>query len=283
MSRLLLALSALVASHASNDIYEVERLVFWSNDARTQKLWEYQVGVKEAPLLTTPDVFYADTQIKLHGESVKPAQVSLLFTSVSNTDLIGTHPSFQISLRTSSKASSLFQSKVQMNSKEQANLTGGVYRVELLVADTGSTKPLRLSLGKVRVPPSSSRNITHAPYIPELSDYHELPSIAHPFAPPEPRASPAVSGFFTLLVVCLAPLFFVFYSSKLGMNMKGLASVPSFVFMLGIVSFMVLIGMFFAFLNLVETSAAAIVLTIAMVVVGNRVLCEVRTNGDLDL
>jgi hypothetical protein len=132
-------------------------------------------------------------------------------------------------------------------------------------------------------PPSSSRNITRAPYIPELGDYHELPSIAHPFAPPEPRASPAMSGFFTLLVVCLAPLFFVFYSSKLGMNMKGLASVPSFVFMLGIVTFMALIGMFFAFLNLVETSAAAIVLTIGMVVVGNRVLCEVRTNGDLAL
>ncbi len=291
MSRLLaFALVGLLGVESIRAI-ELAELVFWSDEARTNKIWEYTPGYPLSSDVVIPEVFYVDAQLRSNGQgakTVKPKQVALLFERSTKSGPIGTHPSVQVALWTSSKASAVYQGRVALSSKKHVDPEGGVYYLGLLAAGAGSEDALRLYLGHIHIPKSSSRNSTevgeaHTKYIPELSEFHELPAIYHKFAEPEPRASPVTSSVFALLAVILPISLFVFGVFRLDMNVKGLMNASSCAFAIGIAAFLAILAMFFRSWNLVETSAAAIALSLVMVLVGNRVLCEIRAHGHLGL
>jgi len=196
----------------------------------------------------------------------------------SGNGIIGTHPSVHIAFRPVSEGSNTYESEVNFAEKKTTNPNGGTYSVTLLVAssDSGSKK---IPLGSIKIPAlHSGSSDTH---IRELRAYFPDPVIVHQFKPPQERANPKFSILFAILSIMIPILGFSRGVSVLGMNMKNFTSSTRYIFFGGIASFVGLMGMFFAYLNFVQTVALAIILVVPLAVVGNKLLCQVRTAGDL--
>jgi hypothetical protein len=137
------------------------------------------------------------------------------------------------------------------------------------------------SLGKVMIPSVEHKLNTVGDGIKELSNFLALPEIHHIFRSPAVVANPLITTIFTLITVAVPLMVFIAGLGRLQLNIKGISNVTSVVFFSLAGSFVVLVTLFFAALNLVQTVAGATILAVPLCIVGNRLLRQVRTSGDL--
>lgn len=214
---------------------------------------------------------YFEVEVLDHfdGSKIKPVQVALLLSEVGFTgSVLGVLPSIQVPMQTSSAGGTLFRASLSSRYRRYSNPAGGLFTIELLVANSPDSI-LRKPLGQVRLPVFSVE--------PSI-----LPRIDHQFKPPSPRSNWFISILFLALVVVVPLGSFGTGLKYLRMNTMGLDRISGF-FFAGIFSFLLLIAMFFIALNLVQTVSLALLLSIPMCVVGNKLLCQMRTCGDLNM
>ena len=111
--------------------------------------------------------------------------------------------------------------------------------------------------------------------------YAPLPVIDHVFKPLPVQANPFLTLIFLGTVIAVPLIGFASGAKFLGVNAIGASSSSSVVFFSGIAAFVTLMVLFFAALNLVQTVALALILSVPMCVAGNRFLCQLRASGDL--
>jgi hypothetical protein len=256
--------------------FQIGRLDIWESSDKSKKIFSYKEGAKLSPTVVLNDQSYAEAEIlNDSGEKVKPSQVALLFTDESTgAPTIGAHPSVQVGLKTSSAGGSIFRSQVSVSGMRTANPKGGLFSVSLLVGD--DTGHLMQPLGKVTVPPNEGRLAAQVD-----DDFLPLPSIQHTFKPAAVTANPLITTVFTILTATVPSVIFVTGVRALHLNLKGLANPTSIVFFACALIFGLLMVMFFAALNLVQTVAGVIILLVPMSFIGNRLLSQIRASGDL--
>lgn len=250
---------------------ELSRFELFKDSTKAKKLFEYSAD--SGRVLHEPQVIglksYFEAEIISGGKKVTPVQVSLLFSEIGFTgSVLGSLPSTQVSMNVSSGGGFVFRLELDATFAERLNPNGGVYSVELLVADNDKNA-LRIDLGRVSILHDDSRTF-----------YNPLPLIDHVFKSPSSRPNVVVTLMFLGLVLMLPITFFGSGLKYLGVNDFSNSRI-SIAFFCGVGLFVVLMGLFFFALNLVQTVALALLLAAPMSVVGNKMLCQIRTGGIL--
>lgn len=278
--RLGLLFGLLVSANLAEEL-QIGRLDIWESTDKSKKLFSYKEGAKLSPAIVLPDQSYAEVEVTdKSGKKMKPVQVSLMFgDETTGAPLVGTHPSVQVPLRSSLAGGYIFRGELTVSRMKSTNPRGGLFAVTLLVGDESGN--LMHSLGKVTIPASKDRLNAVGEGIKELSDFLPLPAIEHTFRPPAVAANPLITVVFTILCVSVPVLVFLSGLTGLNLNIKGLSNLTSLLFASGTGLFATLMLLFFVALNLVQTVAGVVVLMIPMSFIGNRLLSQIRTSGEL--
>ena len=288
MRSVFLLLTGIAVCSASQ--YKIGRLDIWTNEGKSKKVYSHTAGSKIPQSTVLPKSAYAEVEIvdSVTSKKATPTQVALLFSQDGfDSTISGLLPTVQVALKASAAGGSTYRSAIRLMSRKTVNPKGGVFSVSLIAAGDDAT--LNESLGKVTVPASTERSIGSAnsngasKWVSDLASYFPLPVIDHMFRPPAHRADPTLSVVFSIIALVVPFLIFGFGLTRLQLNAKGLADPTSALFFAGLGAFALLIVMFFIALNLVQTVAVAIVLTVPLCIVGNRMLTNVRTHNGLGL
>jgi hypothetical protein len=278
--RIGLVFGLLVSASLATEL-QIARLEIWENTNKSKKLFSYKEGAKLSPAVVLPDQSYAEVEITdKAGIKMKAAQVAFMFgDETTGTPVMGTHPSVQVPLRASSAGGYIFRGDLSMSRMRTTNPKGGLFAVTLLVGDDSGH--LMHSLGRVTIPASKERLNSVGDGIKELSDFLPLPVIEHTFRPPAVTANPLITTVFTVMCIAVPVLMFLSGVRSLDFNLKGLSNITSLVFASGAAAFAGLMALFFGALNLVQTVAGVVILLVPLSFVGNRVLSQLRTSGEL--
>ena len=272
--KLLLILIASSIFISAEDV-RIGRLDIWTSNDKSKKLFSFKEGAKLSPAVVLGDQSYTEVEITDEsGKKLKPAQVSLLVTDETTGVVpVGAHPSIQIALKTSSAGGSIYRNSFNFTSMRYVNPRGGLFSVSLIVGDDSGK--LMHSLGKVTIPSAEDKLNSAA------DEYLLLPRIEHTFKPPAVSANPLITTIFTILCSSVPLVIFLGGVRNMQVNVKGLSSLTSVAFFGGSAVFGLLMILFFAALNLVQTVAAVLMLGVPMSLIGNRVLSQMRTSGEL--
>lgn len=261
--------------------FQIGRLDVWEGSSKSKKIFSYKEGAKLSPSIVLADHSYIEVELTdKAGAKVTPAQVALLFAEENpGAVVIGSHPSVQVPLKQSAAGGAIYRGELNLGSVRTMSPRGGLCSVRLIAGDSAGS--LMHSLGKVMIPAVDHRLNAMGDGIKELSNFLALPEIHHIFRSPAIVANPVITTIFTLLTVAVPVLMFWAGLGRLQMNIKGIANVTSVLFFSLAGSFVILITLFFTALNLVQTVAFAAILAVPLCIVGNRLLRQVRTSGDL--
>ena len=220
--------------------------------------------------------------ISADGKPAEFEHVGLLFSDkpAKSSTVLGAHPSIHIPLKSTKDSAKVFKAVFDFSSMRTVNPEGGLLDLAALIVPANGTDPVRKELGKIRLGKSPSRGESKR-IIPELSSFVPEKVIKHMFKPEPSRASPFYSLIFTGLALTVPILVLLWGLFKTGINAKSLVGVPRLAFTGLMCAFMGLMAAFFAFLNLVQPVAIFLLLLGPLVIVGNRVLCQVRATGDI--
>jgi hypothetical protein len=275
----LLVSSLLVGTLA--EFARISRLDIWESKAKNRKVFSYKEGAKLSPSVSLNDSSYVEVELAdLTGAKLNPTQVSFLFTDESQGPVVlGTHPTAQVPLKTSAAGGAIYRAEMQLGSIRTHNPRGGLSSVLLIAGDPRGT--LTHSLGKVMLAPVEGRMGSTGEGIKELDNWLPHNPIQHTFKPPVATPNSLVTTVFSGLVVMVPVVSFLSGLKKLQLNIKGIWNPTSMIFFVLSGAFVALIVMFFLALNLVQTVAGSLVLAGPLCVVGNRLLRQLRTSGDI--
>lgn len=261
--------------------FRIARLDMWESSSKSKKVFSYKEGAKLSPSIVLSDNSYIEVELTGQGGAkVTPAQVALLFAEENPvTVVMGSHPSVQVPLKKSAAGGSIYRGELNLGSLRTMSPRGGLCSVRLVAGDLAGT--LMHSLGKVMIPRIEHKLNTVGDGIKELSNFLAWPEIHHIFKSPAAVANPLITNVFTFITVVVPVMMFMAGLGRLQLNIKGISNVTSAVFFSLAGSFVVLLTWFFAALNLVQTVAGATILAVPLCIVGNRLLRQVRTSGDL--
>ena len=265
----------------------IEAITVWPDSSDTGTRYSSDKGVLRE-IHEIQENFRFELNLALDGKAASFKHVGLLFEDTnSGSGVIGTIPSVHIPMNSTGGSSKVFKAVYDLSKARTVNPDGTTFRVfALIVPETGSA-PVRKDLGKVRLAKSSIRQdpvaVGSKKIVPELASYVPDKVIKHMFKPDPARSAPFFSLLFTGITLTVPTLFLLLGLWKLGANARGLKTggVSSLVFAGLLAAFVSLMVAFFGFLNLVQTSALFLVLLVPLVLIGNRVLCQVRAAGDL--
>lgn len=230
-----------------------------------------------------------ELNIAMDGKASQYKHVGLLLQDKGGSaGMIGSHPSIHIPMNSTGGSSKTFKAVFDLSGMRTVNPDGSTLQVSVLIVPESGSAPVRKDIGKLRLVKSSSRQDPvvvgdNKKIIPELSSFVPAKVIKHMFKPEPARSAPFYSVVFTGLTLAVPVLLLLLGLWKMGVNVKGIKydGISRVMFTGLIGAFIALMGAFFAVLNLVQTTALFLVLLAPLVLVGNRVLCQLRASGDI--
>lgn len=264
----------------------INRLDIWNSGNKSKKVYSLSEKSKltDAVQLRGNEYLEAEVIDTATSEKLNPDQVALLLNDERfNPSIVGLHPSIQVQLKTSEAGGAIYRATLNLDTKTGMNPEGSVYRIAMLLGMKGKESQ-KVQLGKVTLLASETRSLIQAgdyKAVPELSSYQPKPTIDHQFRPAPQQPAAVFSTIFTGLVLSVPLGVFGIGLKKLSINLNGLRSTTSTIFAGGFGLFGFLLVMFFWTLTLVQTVAAALLLAAGMCFVGNKVLRDVRSSGEL--
>jgi hypothetical protein len=271
---------------ASASAWKVSDLEIVSNLGKTNDKFSFDKGSISKPVEIHDRSKFSVT---LKSNEDKPDYVGIMFEAQTSpgVGIVGTHPSLHVTMKPASTGSSTYKAEINFSDKRTMDPAGGEYKATVLIASSkSSSNSSKIVLGNVNISSSFSRApsieiIPGLKVIPELANYYPQTPIAHQFKPPHSRANPTITSVFLVLAIAVPVFTFFGGVSVLGVNMGNFTGASRITFFTGLGGFVALMGMFFAFLNFVQTCALFVILLVPLAVVGNRMLCQVRTMGAL--
>jgi hypothetical protein len=264
---------------------QLSNLVIWSDSSKSNRIFTLEDGHKPSIAAIGSSPYIEAEIVAPKGQaSVGTSHVSVLLNNEKySAHVVGAHPSLQIQMKPSDDNKRVYTASIDLGSKREADPSGSVYSMTLLVADTSNST--RLPMGKFEIGSSDKRSVHQSGVsssIPELSAYQPKSKIDHRFKEPPVGANSFHSTVFTGIVCIIPVLLFLFGTKRLDFNLKGLATVTSTAFFGGLGIYGLIIAMFFLTWTLVQTVAAAVILACGLCFVGNRMLRDVRASGELE-
>ncbi|KAF4690196.1 hypothetical protein FOZ60_000550 [Perkinsus olseni] len=287
--RLILAVSILPSAAAAGDVAVLEKCVVDGGTGVTAVQWKSgrKTGTVSKDAVIS-DNGHPSVSCDLSTAEFYPAQVALMVKFKEGEEIVGAPDVQVIEMARTSGSSRTYAADIPVAGAAAMTPRDGKYDLSILVGDHRMPKGLQQSLGTVPfVFHQAAKEALSKSGIPESSDTHvatkmagrylPLPLIAHTFKPPQKTPPVAITAVFVALTTVIPLLTFLRGLGLLKVNTKlWKIDLHGIVFFGTLAAYLAVLGMFFLFLNLVQTMALCLLLLPVAVISGNKVLCQSR-------
>ncbi|KAF4656436.1 hypothetical protein FOL46_007831 [Perkinsus olseni] len=278
--RLILAVSILPSAAAAGDVAVLEKCAVDSGTGVTAVQWKSgsKTGTvsKDAAI---SDNGHPSVSCDLSTAEFYPAQVALMVKFREGEDIVGAPDVQVIEMTRTSGSSRTYTADIPVAGAGAMTPRDGKYDLSILVGDHRMPKGLQQNIGTVPfVFHQAAKEALSKSGIPERR-YLPLPLIAHTFKPPQKTPPVAITAVFVALTTVIPLLAFLRGLGLLKANTKlWKIDLHGMVFFGTLAAYLAVLGMFFLFLNLVQTMMLCLLLLPVAVISGNKVLCQSRAD-----